>query len=75
MHFEGVETMLVGRAPFYLCEYGDYLIAMNTSTDKVFTLPARQDFGPARDLATGKTVGAGHRPRIGPRSTLVLHRS
>ncbi|MDQ0912911.1 hypothetical protein QFZ22_008896 [Streptomyces canus] len=74
VHFDGVETMLVGRAPFYLCEYGDYLIAMNTSTDKTVTLPARPAFGPARDLVTGKTVGAGHRPRLGPLSTLVLHR-
>ncbi|MET7745576.1 Tat pathway signal sequence domain protein [Streptomyces sp. NPDC005385] len=74
VHFDGVETMLVGRAPFYYCAYGDYLIAMNTSTDKVFTLPARTDFGPARDLVTGKTVGANVRPRIGPRSTLVLRR-
>lgn len=74
VHFEGVETMLVGRAPFYLCEYGDYLIAMNTSTDRSYVLPARQDFGPARDLATGKAVGAGERPRVGPLSTLVLYR-
>jgi hypothetical protein len=74
VHFDGVETMLVGRAPFYLCEYGDYLIAMNTSTDKTFTLPARPAFGPARDLATGRTVGAGNRPKLGPRSTLVLYR-
>ncbi|MEU0811626.1 Tat pathway signal sequence domain protein [Streptomyces sp. NPDC005970] len=74
VHFDGVETMLVGRAPFYLCEYGDYLIAMNTSADKTFTLPARQAFGPAQDLATGRTVGAGQRPEVGPRSTLVLYR-
>ncbi|MET8982810.1 Tat pathway signal sequence domain protein [Streptomyces sp. NPDC004539] len=74
VHFDGVETMLVGRAPFYLCEYGDYLIAMNTSTDKTFTLPARQEFGPARDLATGHTIGAGQRPKLGPLSTLVLYR-
>ena len=74
VHFEGVETMLVGRAPFYLCEYGDYLIAMNTSTDRTYTLPARQDFGPARDLATGTSIGAGQRPKVGPRSTLVLYR-
>ncbi|WP_167444358.1 twin-arginine translocation signal domain-containing protein [Streptomyces diastatochromogenes] len=74
VHFDGVETMLVGRAPFYLCRYGDYLIAMNTSTDRTFTLPARPDFGPARDLAGGRTIGAGQRPRIGPLSTLVLHR-
>lgn len=66
--------MLVGRAPFYLCEYGDYLIAMNTTTDQTFTLPARQQFGPARDLATGRTIGAGQRPKLGPLSTLVLHR-
>ncbi|MDX2901521.1 hypothetical protein PV464_16215 [Streptomyces scabiei] len=72
--FEGVETMLVGRAPFYLCEYGDYLIAMNTSTERTYTLPARQDFGPARDLATGRVIGAGQRPKVGPRSTLVLYR-
>ncbi|MET7690439.1 Tat pathway signal sequence domain protein [Streptomyces sp. NPDC005483] len=74
VHFDGVETMLVGRAPFYLCEYGDYLIAMNTSTDKTFTVPARQDFGPARDLATGRIIGAGVRPKLGPLSTLVLFR-
>ncbi|GGN23010.1 Tat pathway signal sequence domain protein [Streptomyces fuscichromogenes] len=70
----GVEKLLVGRAPLYCCEYGDYLIAMNTSTDKVFTLPARQDFGEARDLVGGKTVGAGRCLRVGPLSTLVLHR-
>ncbi|MFJ8487114.1 Tat pathway signal sequence domain protein [Streptomyces sp. NPDC094038] len=74
VHFDGVETMLVGRAPFYLCEYGDYLIAMNTSADRTFTLPARPEFGPARDLATGKNVGAGQRPKVGPHSTLVLYR-
>ncbi|MFG3288068.1 Tat pathway signal sequence domain protein [Streptomyces sp. NPDC048179] len=74
VHFDGVETMLVGHAPFYLCEYGDYLIAMNTSTDRTFTLPARPDFGPARDLATGRNVGAGQRPKLGPHSTLVLYR-
>ncbi|TQE34749.1 Tat pathway signal sequence domain protein, partial [Streptomyces ipomoeae] len=49
VHFDGVETMLVGRAPLYVCEYGDYLIAMNTTTDKTFTLPTRHAFGPGRD--------------------------
>ncbi|GAB2961336.1 hypothetical protein GCM10023080_022040 [Streptomyces pseudoechinosporeus] len=74
VHFDGVETMLVGRAPFYLCEYGNYLIAMNTTTDETFTLPSRKDFGPARDLATGKVIGSGERPKLGPLSTLVLYR-
>ncbi|MGW0949093.1 Tat pathway signal sequence domain protein [Streptomyces sp. NPDC002623] len=74
VHFEGVETMLVGRAPFYYCEYGDYIIAMNTSTDRTFTLPSRHGFGPGRDLATGRVIGTGVRTKLGPRSTLVLHR-
>ncbi|MER7480141.1 Tat pathway signal sequence domain protein [Streptomyces sp. NPDC126510] len=74
VHFDGVETMLVGRAPFYLCEYGDYLVAMNTSTDRTYTLPARHDFGPARDLATGRKVGPGLRPKLRPGTTLVLYR-
>ncbi|TQE36518.1 Tat pathway signal sequence domain protein [Streptomyces ipomoeae] len=74
VHFDGVETMLVGRAPLYVCEYGDYLIAMNTTTDKTFTLPTRHAFGPGRDLATGRVIGAGKRVELGPLSTLVLYR-
>ncbi|WP_030661942.1 hypothetical protein [Streptomyces cellulosae] len=74
VHYDGVEAVLVGRAPFYYCEYGDYLIAMNTSTDKTFALPARPEFGAARDLATGQVVGALDRRKIGPRSTIVLYR-
>ncbi|MFI6254006.1 Tat pathway signal sequence domain protein [Streptomyces sp. NPDC051016] len=70
----GVEKLMVGRAPLYYCEYGDYLIAMNTTTDKVFTLPAHAGFGPAKDLVGGKTIGKGQRPKIGPRTTMVLYR-
>ncbi|MFF6780540.1 hypothetical protein [Streptomyces sp. NPDC012510] len=47
---------------------------MNTTTDQTFTLPARQRFGPARDLAAGKVIGAGQRPKLGPLGTLVLYR-
>ncbi|MFF3485628.1 hypothetical protein ACFYXC_20495 [Streptomyces sp. NPDC002701] len=43
-------------------------------TAKTSTLPVRQHFGPVRALATGRTIGAGQRPRLGRRSTLVLRR-
>ena len=39
-----------------------------------FRAAGDQDFGPARDLATGTSIGAGQRPKVGPRSTLVLYR-
>ena len=74
VHFEGVETMLVGNAPFYLCQYGDYLIAMNTTTDRSFRLPKRLDFGPACDLVSGRVYGPGEQQVLGPRSTIVLVR-
>lgn len=74
VHFTGVETMLVGRAPLYLCQYGDYYIAMNTTTDKTYTLPHRQAFGPATDLTTGKKVKADARVTVLPMTTVVLYR-
>jgi hypothetical protein len=71
--FLGVEEPLVGRAPFYVMQYGPYLVAMNTSTDTTFTLPERHGFGPANDLATGHVYGAGVKIPIKPMSTLVLY--
>ncbi|MBW8799889.1 MAG: Tat pathway signal sequence domain protein [Streptomyces sp.] len=74
VHFPGVETMLVGNAPFYLCRYGDFLIAMNTTADRSFTLPPRPDFGPARDLVSGRCYTPHEQPVLGPRTTIVLVR-
>lgn len=37
----GVETPYAGRASFYRCEYGPYLIAMNTTDDRHFTLDTK----------------------------------
>jgi hypothetical protein len=71
--FTGVEEMLVGHAPFYVMQYGPYLVAMNSSSDTTFTLPQRHGFGAGADLATGKVYGAGTKIPIGPRSTLVLY--
>jgi hypothetical protein len=75
VHFDGVEQVLVGRAPFYLCVYGPYLIAMNTSTDRTFTVPARPGFGAARNVTDhNRLVPADRRLAVGPRSTVILHR-
>ncbi|GAA4629611.1 hypothetical protein GCM10023196_051640 [Actinoallomurus vinaceus] len=73
VHFDGVEEMLVGRAPLYVCEYGPYVLVMNTTTDKVYTVPSLGE-GQARDLRTGKRVNLRQPHRVGPLMTLVLRR-
>lgn len=72
VHVEGVETLFVGRADFYRCQYGDYLICMNTHATRLATLVVGE-FGKARNLASGEML---HDRRIvvAPRSTVVLHR-
>lgn len=80
VHFTGVETLLVGKAPFYLAVYGDYLVAMNTTSDLTYSVPARDSrFGPAQWLnGTGKNqgriVGAGEKISVAPGQTVVLRR-
>ncbi len=74
VHFTGVETMLVGRAPLYVCEYGDYHIVMNTTADRTYTVRQRRAFGPARNLATGRPVGADEPLTLRPLTTVVLRR-
>ncbi|MGW0712489.1 hypothetical protein ACWD4G_42265 [Streptomyces sp. NPDC002643] len=52
----GVESPYAGRASFCRCEYGPYLIAMNTTTNSSYTLSTK-GFGAATDLVTGAKVG------------------
>ncbi|GGT23058.1 Tat pathway signal protein [Streptomyces griseoviridis] len=67
----GVESPFAGRASFYRCQYGPYLIAMNTSSDRTYTLDTR-NFGPSRSLPTGaRAVG---NLRLKPGTTVVLRR-
>ncbi|WP_105969502.1 carbohydrate binding domain-containing protein [Streptomyces geranii] len=69
----GTESPFAGRASFYRCQYGPYLIGMNTTTDRTYTL-ATKDFGPSDDLVTGARVGTGKRVRVEPGHTVVLRR-
>ena len=80
VHFTGVETMLVGRAPFYVASYGNYLVAMNTTSDTNYTVPSRgAAFGPAEWLNgpgknRGRVMGAGEKIPVAPGQTVVLRR-
>ncbi len=78
--FPGVETLFVGRAEFYRCAYGRYLIGMNTSIDRTYRLTTRDRDGgwargQARNVATGEQVRLGRVIELPPRTTVVLHRS
>lgn len=66
----GQESLYAGRALFYKLQYGPYLIAMNASRDKTFTikLPAGTN---GRQLPQNRPVSADP-IRVLPQSTLVL---
>ncbi|MBS1907783.1 MAG: Tat pathway signal sequence domain protein [Actinobacteria bacterium] len=67
----GVESIEVGRAPFYTLSYAGYLIAMNTTADQTFSWKA-PGTGTGIDCATGQRVALPRRRRIGPGETVVL---
>ncbi|MCU1528086.1 MAG: putative secreted protein [Frondihabitans sp.] len=81
----GIETMLVGKAPFYQLAYGDYIIGQNTTTDKSFEfIPGGT--GSATLLAETSSLrpSTGRKPRsvalnrpitVPPLSTVVLRLS
>ncbi|WP_371582041.1 Tat pathway signal protein [Streptomyces sp. NBC_01314] len=69
----GVETPYAGRASFYRCEYGPYLIAMNTTDDRHYTL-STSGFGASMNLVTGAKVGGNAKLRVKPGTTVVLRR-
>lgn len=63
----------VGKADFYTLQYGNYLIAMNTTSKRTFTLPGRQFDSMAIDLVTGRTVESKENISVTPLSTVVLY--
>ncbi|MFD9327708.1 Tat pathway signal protein [Streptomyces sp. NPDC060065] len=69
----GHETPFVGRASFYRCQYGPYLIAMNTTTDRTYTFTT-QGFGASRNLVTGAKVSGNAEIRVKPSTTVVLRK-
>ncbi len=62
----------VGKADFYTLRYGDYLIAMNTTQARTFTLPAQPDHPTAKDLVTGKEINLKAGVPVPPLTTIVL---
>lgn len=69
----GVESPYAGRASFYRCVYGPYLIAMNTTEDRTYTFGTR-GFGASTNLVTGARVGGNAEVRVKPGTTVVLLR-
>ncbi|MCW3099634.1 MAG: hypothetical protein JWL77_5252 [Chthonomonadaceae bacterium] len=70
----GEENAFAGKAEFYVCRYGDYLIGMNCTPDKTYTLTAPAGITHAPELASGKTIAL---PKgslaVKPMSTVVLY--
>ncbi len=67
----GDESPYAGRASFYKLRYGNYLIGMNATDAKMFTLIVPPGIGSARNLATNaKVIGT---VTVAPHSTIVLY--
>lgn len=70
----GDENSFAGKAEFYVCRYGDYLIGMNCTSDKTYTLNAPAGMTHAPVLVSGKTAAL---PKgalaVKPMSTVVLY--
>ena len=65
-------------ADLYQVEFGDYLIAMNTTTgntyrEQTFTIDAPPDATQALDLVSGEMLDPSEPLELGPRSTVVLY--
>jgi hypothetical protein len=68
----GDESVYAGKADFYNLRWGNYLIGMNLTTDRTFTLNTPADVGEARNLVTGQKVEPVAPLKIPPRSTAVV---
>ncbi|MFI4913114.1 MAG: hypothetical protein ACIAQZ_15755 [Sedimentisphaeraceae bacterium JB056] len=67
------EGALPGRAEFYHFRYGDFLVAMNTTGTKSFTLPIPAGVPQqAWDMIASETIDTTGKVTVEPRSTLVL---
>lgn len=69
----GEESPWSGRAQFYRCAYGRYLIGMNASATASARLDTR-GWGRCKNLATGRTDVAGVSLPVAPLSTVVLYK-
>lgn len=63
----------LGKASFYWVRYGDYLIGLNTTSDKTFNLPSLGGFPKSKDLVSGKEIELRDGVPVPPLSTVVLY--
>ena len=68
----GDESVYAGKGDFYTLRYGDYLIAMNMTTNRTFELRLPTGVGEGKQLVSGKSVKGDAPLNVGPRSTVVL---
>ena len=68
---------LGGAGDFHAVRYGDYLVGMNRSEDRMFRLAIPHDLASVRrtDLVSGRTYRPARWHRVGPGATVVLHPS
>lgn len=69
----GGEDPYAGRAELYLCRYGHYWIAMNSSDAKTFTASVPDGVRSAPDLISGKVVSLNKQLQVPPKTTIVLY--
>ena len=67
-----------GLACFYRLHFGDYLIAMNTTSkdmyrESTYQLEIPAGYAAAVDVGTGKPVNVRKTIQVGPRTSVVLH--
>jgi hypothetical protein len=63
----------LGKAAFYRCSYGPYLILMNCSEDQDHAVEIPPEFVNARDLISSKSAGDLSGAPLKPLSTIVLY--
>lgn len=62
----------VGKAACYSVRYGDYLIALNTTSDRTFELTPPAGRSGARDLVSGRRFDLREKLKVPPLTTVVL---
>ncbi len=68
----GAEHPLAGRAAFYQCRYGRYLIGMNAASSQTVALVVPHGVGAVRNLSAGGALVAGETVGVAPGTTVVL---
>jgi hypothetical protein len=71
----GEENSYAGKADFYILEYGNYLIGMNTSKDQAFDLLVPDTFKGSVDLTNKKTMIKTSSLKVLPRKTILLYKT